>query len=95
MPVTIPGSAIGRMISRDTALRPKKRCRDNAIAAMVPSTRETTVAKVATRTLTHRASRAPCDEKARCHQSRVRPAGGHANERLVLKEFSTTSARGT
>ena len=63
MPVTMPGSAIGRMISSDTALRPKNRVRCSAIAARVPSTSAIAVASSATWTLTHSASRAPLDSR--------------------------------
>ena len=38
MPVTTPGSAIGRMISSETVSRPKNRKRCSARAAIVPST---------------------------------------------------------
>ena len=38
MPVTMPGSAIGRTSSSEIASRPKKRARDSAAAASVPST---------------------------------------------------------
>ncbi len=59
MPVTMPGSAIGRMISSETESRPKNRNRCSARAAMVPSTSATSVATIATCTETHTASRAP------------------------------------
>lgn len=93
-PVTMPGSTIGRMIRSETALRPKKRVFCNAIAAMVPSSSEITVASSATSTLTHGASRAPLDSAATFHQPSVKSCGGHANDRLTLKELSTTSASG-
>ena len=55
----MPGSAIGRMISSETVLRPKNRDRCRAIAAIVPRTSEIGVASSATCTLTHSAPRAP------------------------------------
>ena len=44
IPVTIPGSAIGRMTRNEIASRPKKRCRATAIAASEPSTSAIAVA---------------------------------------------------
>src|ERR671933_1137806 len=44
IPVMIPGSAIGRTSSSETASRPKKRKRATANAAAVPSTSATPVA---------------------------------------------------
>ena len=71
MPVTTPGSAIGRMISSETVSRPKKRNRCSARAAMVPSTSATSVATMATCTDTQTASRAPWECQAACHHSVV------------------------
>jgi hypothetical protein len=48
MPVMMPGSAIGRMISSEIASRPKKRVRGSAPAASVPSTSAMAVATSAT-----------------------------------------------
>jgi len=50
MPVTIPGSAIGRMISSVIASRPKKRARNSAAAARVPRIIASAVEASATRT---------------------------------------------
>src|ERR671933_1330298 len=47
IPVTTPGSAIGRTRRKLTASRPKKRNRLTAAAAAVPSTSATTVASPA------------------------------------------------
>ena len=44
IPVTIPGSAIGRMTRKETVSRPKKRWRATAIEARVPSTSAIAVA---------------------------------------------------
>ena len=70
-PVTMPGSAIGRMISSETTLRPKNLVRRSPIAASVPSTIAITVAAIATRTDVHSASRAPWLCQASCHHSVV------------------------
>ncbi len=94
-PVTMPGSAIGRMISSDTTLRPKKRVRRNPIAASVPNTSATTVASAATLRLVSSASRAPWLSAASFHQCRVKPGGGQPNVLSVLNELTTTSSSGT
>ena len=44
MPVTIPGSASGRITRNEIVSRPKKRCARPAIAASVPSTSAIAVA---------------------------------------------------
>ena len=71
MPVTMPGSAIGRMISSETAWRPKKRVRRSASPASVPRSRAIAVASSATSTLTSSASRAPWLWAASFHQCSV------------------------
>jgi hypothetical protein len=71
MPVTMPGSAIGRMMKSETTLRPKNLLRVSARAAIVPSTSETTVASSPTWTLTRSACRAPAECQARLHHSVV------------------------
>jgi hypothetical protein len=48
IPVMIPGRAIGRTSSSDTVSRPKKRERQTAAAARVPSTSAIAVEAVAT-----------------------------------------------
>ena len=95
MPVTMPGSAIGRMISSETVWRPKKRVRRNASPASVPSTSAIAVASSATSTLTSSACRAPWLWAASFHQCRVNPLGGHEKVRSTLKELTTTIASGT
>ena len=95
MPVMMPGSAIGRMMSRLIASRPKKSNRCSAIEMRVPSTSETTVAMIATCTLVSTASRAPALSKARPHHSSVNPGGGHVSEVEVEKEFTSTTISGT
>ena len=44
IPVTIPGSAIGRITRKEIVSRPKKRCRATASEASVPSTSAIAVA---------------------------------------------------
>ena len=76
-PVTIPGSAIGRMISSETTLRPKKRVRRSAIAASVPSTSAIAVAQQ--RDLEagqQRVARALAVRRRARHQWSVKPGGG-------------------
>jgi len=94
-PVTMPGSAIGRMISSETTLRPKKRVRRNPIAASVPSTSAIAVAQSATWMLVNRASLAPALSTATFHQCRVNPGGGQPKVLSVLKELTSTSSSGT
>ena len=48
MPVMMPGSAMGRMTASEIVSRPKKRARDIAAAASVPSTSASAVAIAAT-----------------------------------------------
>ena len=81
MPVTMPGSAIGRMISSDTTLRPKKRVRRSPIAASVPQT--SAIAVASSGHLDAGQQRVP---GARCaaassHQCRVSPGGGQPKVR--------------
>jgi hypothetical protein len=71
MPVTMPGSAMGSTSRNDTASRPKKRLRDTAAAASVPSTSATAVAILATRS----------ERNSACQKS-LRPAAT-ANHRSV------------
>ena len=94
MPVTMPGSAIGRMITSDTTLRPKKCVRCSASAAIVPSSSATRVARMATSMLVSSAARAPWLWAAAFHQRRVSSCGGQLKVRLALKELSTTSISG-
>ena len=49
IPVTMPGSAIGKITTNDTASRPKKPWRATANAARLPSTRAIPVAPRAAR----------------------------------------------
>ncbi len=94
MPVTTPGRAIGKMMSSDTASRPKNWKRCSARAAIVPRTSAMTVAMAATSRDTMIAERAPSDCTASDHHCVVRPGGGQAKVREVLNELSRTSASG-
>ena len=71
MPVMMPGSAIGRMRSSETASRPKKRERLTAAAASVPSTSATSVAMAATRALSVSAFQMSCRSQATANQCSV------------------------
>ena len=77
MPVMIPGSAIGRMMSSEIASRPKKRVRASAPATSEPRTTAIAVAHVAA--LSER--RIACQTSSRSHatanHSTVRPGGGN------------------
>ena len=95
MPVMMPGSAIGRMISRLIASRPKNSNRCSAIEMSVPSTSEMTVAMIATCTLVSTASRAPALSNAFPHHSSVKPGGGQVSEVEVEKELTSTTISGT
>ena len=77
MPVTIPGSAMGRMISKVIASRPKKRARYNAAAARVPSAIAIAVDTRATRTDRYSAFQMSCRSHATANQRKVRPGGGN------------------
>src|SRR6478735_9157631 len=95
MPVMIPGSAIGRMTRRFTALRPKNSNRCRASERSVPSTREMAVATTATCTLVSTAAIAPWLWNALTHHSSVKPGGGQVRDVDVEKEFTSTTNSGT
>jgi hypothetical protein len=95
MPVTMPGNAIGRITSSDTASRPKNLYRCSDIAASVPSTSATAVDSRPTTTEVRSASSAPALCAARDHHCRVKPAGGQPNARSLLNELITTTISGT
>ena len=84
MPVTIPGSAIGRMTRNEIASRPKKRYRETAIAASDPSTSAIRVAPRAAFKETSNASRTPGLSIARPNHFVVSPSSGHTSERRSL-----------
>ena len=86
MPVTIPGSAIGRMTRNEIASRPKKRCRATASAASEPSRSAIAVAPSAAFTERSSASRTPgLSSTARPNHFVVRPGIGQTSERRSLK----------
>ena len=84
MPVTIPGSASGRMTRNEIVSRPKKRLRETASAASVPSTSAIAVAPSPAFTEVQSASRTPGLWKALSNQSSVSPSIGHDCERELL-----------
>ncbi len=95
MPVTMPGSAMGRTTTKDTVSRPKKRCRATANAMSVPRTSAIAVAPRPAFTDTHRAPRAPELSRATDHQCRVSPGGGQLALRSGFRELTRTSSSGT
>ena len=83
-PVTIPGSAIGRITRKEIVSRPKKRCRATASDARVPSTSAIAVAISATLIEVQNASGAVLSNAFGNHSS-VSPGGGHSRILLELK----------
>ena len=77
MPVTIPGSAIGRMTRNEIVSRPKKRWRATAREARVPRTSAMAVASAPASSDRMNASRAPVLSRAFPNHSSVSPGGGH------------------
>src|SRR3954454_14703469 len=94
MPVTMPGSAIGRRTRNDTVSRPKNREREAGHAAIVPSNSATAVAPRPALMLLSSASLAPAACQARDHHDTVKPEGGHPNVRDRLNELTRTTASG-
>jgi hypothetical protein len=95
MPVTMPGSAIGRITRKLMLDRPKKWYRWTANAAIVPRTRAIAVAPIAARIEVPSALRAPSLFAAARHHCSVPPVGGNANVRDLLTVLSSTSSSGT
>ena len=83
-PVTIPGSAIGRMTRNEIVSRPKNRKRDTASEARVPRTSANAVAAKPTLSEVRKASRAPGLSIASPNHWVVRPGGGHSSVGLEL-----------
>ncbi len=77
MPVRMPGSAMGRMISSEMDSRPKKRKRDMAAAARLPSTSAMPVEMPATRSERNSASQMSWRLHATANQRSVSPGGGN------------------
>ena len=78
IPVKIPGSAIGRMIISEIDSRPKKRVRDIAAAARLPSSIAINVDNEATRRDNESASQMSCRPHATANQRSVKPGGGNS-----------------
>src|ERR671932_669988 len=76
IPVTTPGSAIGRTSRKLTASRPKKRKRATAAAAAVPRTSATVVASAAAFSESTSASRASWLSHAALNHFVLKPAIG-------------------
>src|ERR687885_547421 len=76
IPVTTPGSAIGRTSRKLTASRPKKRKRLTAAAAAVPRTSATAVATAAAFSESTSASRASVFSQASWNHLVVKPGIG-------------------
>ncbi len=85
MPVTMPGSASGRMTRKETDSRPKNRYRATANAASVPRTSATPVASRPACSDVHSASCAPGLWMALSNHLSVRPSGGQRCTRESLK----------
>ena len=94
-PVTMPGSAIGRITSTLITRLPKKSNRVSASASSAPSTRAIAVAPRPAFTEVHSAARGPGACAAICHHSVVYDGGGQPNVRSALNEFRVTTASGT
>ena len=77
MPVTMPGSAIGRTKRNETRSRPKNENRATPNAAIEPSTTATPVATNATRTESQTASRTSWECHATENQCPLKPGIGH------------------
>jgi hypothetical protein len=84
IPVTTPGSAIGRMNRNEIVSRPKKVNRWMARAASDPSTSAIAVAPVAAISEFTSARRTAAFAAASMNQSSENEVGGHACERLSL-----------
>ena len=94
-PVTMPGSAIGRMTSRLMARLPKKSNRASAMPSSDPSTSAIAVAPRPALTEVHSASRGPWACRARSHHWVVNDGGGQPKRRSELNELIATIANGT
>ena len=91
----MPGSAIGRMIRSDTALRPKKRVLLQRHRRQGPQHQRDHGGEQ--RHLHAHPQRVPGPLRLGRHVTTsrsVKSCGGQAKDRLTLKELSTTSASG-
>ena len=94
MPVTTPGSAIGRTSRKLTDSRPKNEKRWTAMAASVPSTSAMTTAPRAAATEVVKAAMTVSFASASENQRNENPGGGHAMKPLTLKALMATIRRG-
>ena len=94
-PVTIPGSAIGRMTRKEIVSRPKKRWRATASEASVPSSSAIAVAASPTLTVVSTASLTPGSFTATPNQWVVRCSGGHFSVMPPLNAYRATTNSGT
>ncbi|ANF31903.1 hypothetical protein A0130_09650 [Leifsonia xyli] len=95
MPVTMPGSVMGRTTRKLMLCRPKNWKRCTANAAIVPSTRAMAAAHSPQSTEVASASAAPREWNASSHHCSVKPGGGKENVRELLNELSTIRSSGT
>src|SRR5512146_707066 len=95
MPVTTPGSAIGRTSRNVTASRPKKRKRLTAAAAAVPSTSATAVARPAALSESTSASRASWLSHAIRNHRVLKPAIGQLWMFDELNAYTQIRTRGS
>src|SRR6266850_776512 len=79
IPVTIPGSAIGRITRYETVSLPKKRERATAAAARLPRTSANRVERRATTIESRIASQMAWLSRATPNHFVVRPGGGNVN----------------
>src|SRR3954467_3906452 len=77
MPVRIPGSAIGRARGNETVSRPEKPKRAIAVAAAVPRTSATPVARRPALTESQSACRTSSERHATWNHRVVKPGIGH------------------
>src|SRR5206468_2860426 len=77
IPVRMPGRAIGRIRTKESVCRPKKRNRWTAKAAAEPSRRAIVVAPRAAWIDSHRAERSSLFRHATLNHLVVKPEGGH------------------
>jgi hypothetical protein len=94
IPVTIPGSEIGKTTSKDITSLPKKLYRATANARQVPKIRAIAVATRPAITDQVIASRTPVLEMALLHHIVVNSLGGQLKVFDALNEFKTTIKRG-
>ena len=87
MPVTMPGSAIGRTTTNEIDSRPKKRWRETAIDASVPEHQRDERSPLSAAAIeVMNACCRPLLRIASAHQSSVKPTGGQAGVVPELKE---------